>query len=114
MTSPEASSTVAGRASRALEILGYTVAFTSLQVLLVYFVFKLSLFEKYRYVYDSYFFFFSYFYKLLITVYSMILGDSILNNPVFYGMFMRMFFILFVLNLIYFIYRHVEGRNETS
>ncbi len=102
------------KAAKTLEILGYGVIFSSLQILLVYFVFKVTLFEKYRYFYDAYFFFYSYFYKGLIVIYSKILGDSILNNPVFYGMFMRMFFVLFLLNLIYFIYRSMEKKNEAD
>lgn len=98
------------RATKALEVLGYTVLFSSVQILLVYFVFKISLFEDYRSFYDSYFSFFNYYYNFLIKVYSKLLGESILSNQVFFGMFMRMFFVLFVMNLVYFVYRRIERK----
>lgn len=96
------------RGVKALEVVGYTVIFSSLQILAVFLVFKISLFEGYRDFYDSYFSFFNHFYDLLIKLFTKILGESILSNPVFYGMFMRMFFVLFLVNLIYFVYRSIE------
>ncbi len=102
------------RVENALEILGYSVIFSAIQILFVYFVFRITFFESYRYLYNHFFFLYNYFYQFLIYVYSKILGNSILNNPVFYGMFMRMFFILFLLNIIYFVYRSVEKKNEAD
>jgi len=102
------------RVENALEILGYSVIFSALQILFVYFVFRITFFESYRHLYDHYFFLYNYFYQAMISIYGKILGNSILNNPVFYGMFMRMFFILFLLNIIYFVYRSVEKKNEAD
>ena len=84
------------RVENALEILGYSVIFSAIQILFVYFVFRITFFESYRHLYDHYFFLYNYFYQALISVYGKIFGNSILSNPVFYGMFMRMFFILFL------------------
>jgi len=98
------------RVVRGLEVLGYAVILTSIHILIVHFVFKISLFESYRHFYDRFFFFFNYYYKGLLYIYKKILGESLLNNPVFFGMFMRMFFALFVINLIYFAYRAWENK----
>ncbi len=102
------------RVENALEILGYSVIFSALQILFVYFVFKITFFETYRNLYNHYFFLYNYFYQVMIYVYDKIFGNSILNNPVFYGMFLRIFFILFLLNIIYFVYRSVEKKNEVD
>lgn len=85
------------------EAVGAAVAFTVLQIAALYLAFHTKVFEHYRSIYDSAFFVFNFFYGAVIYVLSGIFGDSVLNNEIFFGMFKRMFFILFVINIVYFI-----------
>lgn len=86
------------------EAVGIAAAFTLLQVAALYIAFHIKVFELYRSVYDRVFFVFNFFYGSVIYILAGIFGDSVLNNEVFFGMFKRMFFILFVINIAYFAY----------
>lgn len=91
-----------------LEVIGAAVAFTVLQVAVLYIAFHMRVFELYRSIYDSVFFAFNFFYGALIYALAGVFGDSILNNEVFFGMFKRMFFVFFAINIAYFAYSRLK------
>ncbi|MDI6655588.1 MAG: hypothetical protein QME59_06860 [Candidatus Hydrothermarchaeota archaeon] len=86
------------------EVIGAAVALTLVQMVALYLVFQLDVFELYKAFFNKFLFVFDYLYLLFIYVMSKIFGDSLLNVEVFMKMFERMFFIIFLVNLGYFAY----------
>lgn len=98
----------------ALEVLGLAVALTGVQIIVVYVLFSFELHEAFKKVFSAFFFLFEYFYLSIAIIMSKIIGDSLLNNEVFWKMFMRLFFIVFVINLAYFAISKYKRRGNEN
>ncbi len=98
-----------------LEVLGLAVLLTVVQIIAVYMLFSYELHEAFKEVFNTYFFVFEYFYLALAIVLSNIVGDSLLNTDPFWKMFMRLFFIVFAVNLGYLaLSKYKRRRNEAD
>ncbi len=99
-----------GRTERALETLGYAAGFTFLQLLLVYVLMALKLFDRYnvflafRHFFETYLFFLDRLYFLVVTLLYKIFGLSYPYVLGFNNVFKLVFFIIFLTNLVLFAY----------
>ena len=95
---------------RALETLGYAVAFTFLQLLCVYVLVSLKLFHRYnvflafRHFFETYLFFLDRLYFLMVSLLYRVFGPSYPHVPGFNNVFKLVFFVLFLLNIALFAY----------
>ena len=85
-----------------LEIIGLAAGLTLIQMILSYILLKLSFFEAYKAFFNKFLFVFGYLYLLFVFIMSKIFGDSFLNLPGFMRVLEMTFFIIFIINLVYF------------
>lgn len=98
------------KVERALETLGYAVAFTLSQFLVVYVLISINLFGKYnvfrafRHFFETYLFFLDRLYFLVVDLLYKIFGLSYPYVLGFNNVFKLVFFIIFLINLGLFAY----------
>lgn len=103
-------SRLGGKAAGILEMLGLAVLLTGLQLVILFVLFKVSLFEIYKDIFNSFLFPLDMIYQLVIALLEAILGESVVSNPIFIGLFERTFFVIFLVNLAYFAWARWAGK----
>jgi hypothetical protein len=100
------------RVEGALETLGVAVLLTLSQIFLLYLLFHVEVFEKYKAFFNTFLFFFDRIYGVVIQLFQKVFGDSILSNAVFFGLFERLFFLIFLVNVAYLAYTRATGSRK--
>lgn len=96
------------RAEPFLEILGNAVILTIAQMVVLYILLAVSLFDgynvflAYRHYFEKYLFVFDKMYFLFVTGMYKVFGGSYLHVPGFNNVFKLVFFSIFLINLVYF------------
>ncbi|MEE8168731.1 MAG: hypothetical protein V3T58_07665 [Candidatus Hydrothermarchaeales archaeon] len=103
-----------GRLEAVLEVLGFAVGLTLVQMIVLYLLLAVDLFDRYnvfliyRAFFERFLFVFNALYFLFVNIMYRLFGGSYLHVPGFNNVFKLTFFTIFLVNLIYFATRGSE------